>query len=148
MRPQGAPDRRRAHLAAPRELRRERGWRNHGRLHRPHGGGAAPGARTVRGRAGARGPVPRPARAAAPVGDGSVRARGDAVAARRRPTADVAPVPVRGSVPDIRELTPSARSVVVGLVLAVLAVGAYFGARDTSVFAVQTLDVRGGNAEL
>ena len=60
----------------------------------------------------------------------------------------MAPVPVRGSVPDIRELTPSARSVVVGLVLAVLAVGAYFGARDTSVFAVQTLDVRGGNAEL
>jgi cell division protein FtsQ len=37
---------------------------------------------------------------------------------------------------------------VVGVVLAILALGAYFGARDTSVFAVQTLDVRGGNAEL
>jgi cell division protein FtsQ len=60
----------------------------------------------------------------------------------------VAPVPVRGSTLDIRPLTPSARSLVVGIVLALLAVGAYFGARDTSVFAVRTLDVRGGNAEL
>jgi cell division protein FtsQ len=60
----------------------------------------------------------------------------------------VAPVPARGSAVDIRQLTPSARSLVVGIVLALLAVGAYFGARDTSVFAVQTLDVRGGNAEL
>lgn len=70
------------------------------------------------------------------------------MAARRRPTADVAPVSVRGSLPDLRRLTPSARSLVVGIVLALLAVGAYFGARDTSVFAVQTLDVRGGDAEL
>jgi len=70
------------------------------------------------------------------------------VAARRRPTADVAPAPVRGSLPDLRQLTPSGRSLVVGLALAVLAIGAYVGARDTSVFAVQTLDVRGGNPEL
>jgi cell division protein FtsQ len=70
------------------------------------------------------------------------------VAARRRTTADVAPVPVRDSLPDLRHLTPSARSFAVGVVLALLALGAYFGARDTSVFAVQTLDVRGGNAEL
>ena len=70
------------------------------------------------------------------------------MAARRRTTADAAPLSVRGSLPDLRQLTPSARSLVVGLALAVLAVGAYFGARDTSVFAVQTLDVRGGNAEL
>lgn len=60
----------------------------------------------------------------------------------------MAPVPVRGSVPDVRQLTPSARSLAVGITLALLAAGAYFGARDTSVFAVQTLDVRGGNAEL
>ena len=70
------------------------------------------------------------------------------MAARRRPTADVAPAPVGRSLPDIRGLTPSARSLVAGIVLALLAVGAYFGARDTSVFAVQTLDVRGGDAAL
>jgi cell division septal protein FtsQ len=70
------------------------------------------------------------------------------VAARRRTTENVAPIPVRGSLPDVRQLTPSARSLVVGFVLALLAVGAYVGARNTSVFAVQTLDVRGGNAEL
>ena len=70
------------------------------------------------------------------------------MAARRRTTADVAPASVRGSLPDVRHLTPSARSLVVGIVLAFLAVGAYFGARTTSVFAVETLDVRGGDAEL
>jgi cell division protein FtsQ len=70
------------------------------------------------------------------------------VAARRRTTADVASVPVRGSYPDVRQLTPSARSLVVGIVLALLAVGSYVGARNTSVFAVQTLDVRGGTPEL
>ena len=70
------------------------------------------------------------------------------MAARRRSTADVAPVPVRASVPDIRQLIPSGRSLAVGLLLALLAVGVFFGARDTSVFAVRTLDVRGGTPEL
>ena len=70
------------------------------------------------------------------------------MAARRRSTADVAPVPVRGSMPDIRQLIPSGRSLAVGLLLALLAAGAFFGARDTSVFAVRTLDVRGGTPEL
>jgi cell division protein FtsQ len=60
----------------------------------------------------------------------------------------VAPIPARGSFPDVRQLAPSTRSLVVGIVLALLAVVAYFGARNTSVFAVRTLDVRGGNAEL
>jgi cell division septal protein FtsQ len=55
---------------------------------------------------------------------------------------------VRGSLPDVRQLTPSARSLAVGILLALLALGAYFGARSTSVFAVQTLDIRGGNEEL
>jgi len=55
---------------------------------------------------------------------------------------------VRGSLPNVRQLTPSTRSLVVGIVLALLAVGAYVGARDTPVFAVRTLDVRGGDAEL
>ena len=70
------------------------------------------------------------------------------MADHRRTTADVAPTPVRGNLPDVCRLTPSARSLVIGIALAVLAVGAYFGARNTSVFAVQTLDVRGGNEEL
>jgi cell division protein FtsQ len=70
------------------------------------------------------------------------------VAARRRTTADAAPGLARGSLPNLRQLTPSARSAVVGIVLALLALGAYYGARSTSVFAVRTLDVRGGNAEL
>jgi cell division septal protein FtsQ len=72
----------------------------------------------------------------------------DAVADRRRTTADVAPVPARGSMPDVRHLIPSSRSLVVGVVLALLAIGAYVGARNTSVFAVRTLDVRGGTPEL
>jgi cell division protein FtsQ len=57
----------------------------------------------------------------------------------------VAPLSVRGSLPDVRTLTPSARSLVAGIALALVAVGAYLGARNTSVFAVQTLDVRGAN---
>jgi hypothetical protein len=36
----------------------------------------------------------------------------------------------------------------VGLALLVVAVGCYFAARDTSVFAVQTIDVRGGTPAL
>jgi cell division protein FtsQ len=70
------------------------------------------------------------------------------VAASRRTTADRASVSVRSSLPAVSQLTPSARSLVIGIVLALLAVGAYVGARNTSVFAVQTLDVRGGNDEL
>lgn len=70
------------------------------------------------------------------------------MAARRRTTVGFAPLTARDSLSDVRQLTPSARSLVVGIVLALLAVGAYLGARNTSVFAVQTLDVRGGNAEL
>jgi cell division protein FtsQ len=70
------------------------------------------------------------------------------VAARRRTIAGAAPVQVRGSLPDVRQLTPSSRSLVIGIALALLAAGAYFGARDTSVFAVRTLEVRGGDAEL
>lgn len=42
---------------------------------------------------------------------------------------------------------PSGRSLVIGLVIATLGVLAYVGARETSVFAVRTLDVRGGTAQ-
>lgn len=70
------------------------------------------------------------------------------MAARRRTSAGVAPLPVRGSLPDVQHLIPSGRSLAVGVTLALLAIGAFLGARNTSVFAVQTLDVRGGTPEL
>jgi cell division protein FtsQ len=41
-------------------------------------------------------------------------------------------------------LAPSVRSVLIGLALLVLAVGGYVGARETSVFAVRTVEIRGG----
>jgi cell division septal protein FtsQ len=66
------------------------------------------------------------------------------VAARKRTTARVAALPVRGRLPELAQLTPSFRSLGVGLLLALLAGLAYVGARETSVFAVQAVDVRGG----
>jgi cell division protein FtsQ len=42
---------------------------------------------------------------------------------------------------------PSTRSIVAGIAIAVFAIGAYVVARESSVFAVRTLDVRGGTAE-
>ena len=70
------------------------------------------------------------------------------VAARRRTSARTAVLPARRGLPDSRQLIPSVRSIVVGLALLVLAVGAYLGARETSVFAVQTVEVRGGTPAL
>jgi cell division septal protein FtsQ len=64
------------------------------------------------------------------------------------PTARTAVLPARRGMPDARQLIPSGRSLLIGLVLVLLAVGAYFGARETSVFAVQTIDVRGGTPAL
>ena len=40
------------------------------------------------------------------------------------------------------------RSLAVGLTLLVFAVGGYLAARDTSLFAVRTVDVRGGTPAL
>ena len=64
VRAEGPPDRRRADLAAPRELHRERRRRVFDRRDRADGGGAPTCARAVRGRAPARGGIPRPARTA------------------------------------------------------------------------------------
>jgi cell division septal protein FtsQ len=47
-------------------------------------------------------------------------------------------------VPDIGRLAPSGRSILLGLALLLLAVGGYAAARETSLFAVQAVDVRGG----
>jgi hypothetical protein len=57
-------------------------------------------------------------------------------------------LPVRRGVPALGRLAPSGRSVVVGALLFVLAVGAFLVARQSSVFAVQTLDVRGGTSQV
>jgi len=47
-------------------------------------------------------------------------------------------------VPEIGRLAPSGRSILLGLALLLLAVGGYAAARETSLFAVQAVDVRGG----
>jgi hypothetical protein len=57
-------------------------------------------------------------------------------------------LPARRGVPDLSRLAPSGRSVLLGFVLLALAVGSYLVARETSVFAVQTVDVRGGTPAL
>ena len=49
---------------------------------------------------------------------------------------------------ELARLAPSGRSILIGLGILLAAVGAYFAARDTSLFAVRTLDVRGGTPEL
>ena len=70
------------------------------------------------------------------------------MAARRRTTARTAALPARRGLPETRQLLPSGRSVVAGLALLALAIGGYVGARQTSVFAVRTIDVRGGTPGL
>jgi cell division septal protein FtsQ len=70
------------------------------------------------------------------------------VVARRRTIARVGALTERGSLPELGQLAPSLRSLGIGLLLAVLGALAYVGARETSVFAVQTLDVRGGTPVL
>ena len=57
-------------------------------------------------------------------------------------------LPGRRGVPELARIAPSGRSVLVGLALLAFAAGAYFVARETSVFAVQTIDVRGGTPAL
>jgi cell division protein FtsQ len=72
------------------------------------------------------------------------------VAARKRSTARTAVLPARRYAPSIplARLAPSGRSILIGLALFALAVGGYFGARESSIFAVRTIDVRGGDPAL
>jgi cell division protein FtsQ len=51
-------------------------------------------------------------------------------------------------VPEVGRLLPSGRSILLGLALLALAIGGYAVARGTSVFALRTLDVRGGTPQL
>jgi hypothetical protein len=72
------------------------------------------------------------------------------VAARKRSTSRTAVLPARRAAPSLKltRLAPSARSVLVGVVLFALAVGGYVAARETSIFAVRTIEIRGGDKAL
>ncbi len=66
------------------------------------------------------------------------------MAAPRRPTARAAALPARRGFADLGRLAPSGGSIALGLALLALGVGGYFAARESSVFAVQRIDVTGG----
>jgi len=72
------------------------------------------------------------------------------VAARKRSTSRTAVLPARRVVPSLHltRLAPSGRSVLIGLVIFTLAVGGYVAARETSIFAVRTIEIRGGDQSL
>jgi hypothetical protein len=72
------------------------------------------------------------------------------VAARKRSTSRTAVLPARRSAPSLQltRLAPSGRSILIGLALFALAIGGYVAARETSIFAVRTIDIRGGDPAL
>jgi hypothetical protein len=72
------------------------------------------------------------------------------VAARKRSTSRTAVLPARRAAPSLSlaRLAPSGRSVLIGIALFLLAVGGYVAARETSIFAVRTIEIRGGNEAL
>jgi hypothetical protein len=70
------------------------------------------------------------------------------VAARRRSNARTAVLPARRAAPELTRLAPSGRSILVGLALFALAAGAYVAARETAVFAVRTVEIRGGTPSI
>lgn len=72
------------------------------------------------------------------------------VAARKRSNTRAAVLSARRAAPSLSaiRLAPSGRSVLIGLALLALAIGGYLAARETSVFAVHTLEVRGGDPAL
>jgi hypothetical protein len=59
-------------------------------------------------------------------------------------------LPARRAAPSFQlaRLAPSGRSVLFGMALFALALGGYVGARETSIFAVRTIDIRGGDKTL
>ena len=144
MRSEGPPDRRRCHLAAPRELHRERRWGDERGLPRVDGRGAQAGAR-------ANSASNCSTRCSSSARSSSRPCRGTSGAAklaawlpgRGRPSAPRCSLRA-GPCPSSRRIAPSGRSILVGPRAARARCGAYFVARETSVFAVRTIDVRGG----
>jgi hypothetical protein len=72
------------------------------------------------------------------------------VAARKRTTSRSAVLPARRAASSFQlaRLAPSGRSILIGLALFALSVGGYVGARETSIFAVHTIEIRGGDKTL
>ncbi|HEX3224801.1 MAG TPA: FtsQ-type POTRA domain-containing protein, partial [Gaiellaceae bacterium] len=66
----------------------------------------------------------------------------------RRGTARAAALPAGRPLPSFTQHLPSARSLAISIALLALAVGAYVLARQTSVFALREVDVRGGTPAL
>ena len=128
-RPEGAPDRWRRDLEPACELHRERGRGDERRRARADGPGAEPGARALRRHPRARGALPRPARAAAPVGKRRAAAKSHWW---RRPDEEAPRVRSPRGRRSPRSGPQRSSLAVVGL-----AVGAYLAALETSIFAVQ-----------
>lgn len=70
------------------------------------------------------------------------------MAARKRSNTRAATLPARRRAPSLAAVAPSGRSVALGLALLVLAAGAYAVARETSIFAVRVVEIRGGTPAL
>jgi cell division septal protein FtsQ len=72
------------------------------------------------------------------------------VAARKRSTSRTTVLPARRAAPSLQltRLAPSGRSILLGLALFALAVGGYVAARETSIFAVRTIEISGGDKRL
>lgn len=70
------------------------------------------------------------------------------VAARSRTTSRPAAPTAPARFDDLLRFLPSRRSLAVGVALLVLAAGAYVVARQTSLFALRTVDVRGGTPQI
>lgn len=70
------------------------------------------------------------------------------MAARKRSNTRVATLPARRAAPSLASIAPSGRSIGVGIALLVLAACAYLVARETSIFAVHTVEIRGGTPAL
>jgi len=67
------------------------------------------------------------------------------MSSRRRTSTRAAAAPAGRGALNLAHLAPSGGSLLVGLALVVLAVGGYLVARETSIFAVQRIEVTGGS---
>lgn len=70
------------------------------------------------------------------------------MAGRRISTARTAVLPARRGLAELARLAPSGRSILIGLAILLAAIGAFVAARNTSMFAVRTVEIRGGTPAL